>query len=92
MTFLIGSKHPVTEASKDFQVDTDKNLSYYTKLYVGSLKAEVKVAFDTMSTISLINSSNCQGCVEGSTGFEYQRSYTIRKVNDQKTEVKIGDQ
>jgi len=45
-----------------------------------------------MSTVSLIDSSNCQGCTEGSTGFEYQRSYTIRKVNDEKAEVKIGNE
>ena len=90
--FTIASAHPRTDASKDFKVDTDRSLSYFTKVYVGSLEAEIRVAFDTMSTVSLINSSNCQGCTEGATGFEYQRSYTIRKVNDEKAEVKIGDE
>ena len=46
-----------------------------------------------MSTVSMINSSNCQGCskVDGE-GFEYQKSYTIRKVNDAKATVKIENE
>jgi len=33
----LSSDHPVAQAAKDFKVDTDKSLSYFTKLYVGSL-------------------------------------------------------
>lgn len=44
---------------KDFKIENDRSMNYYTKLYVGSAQNEVRVAFDTQATLSLINSSNC---------------------------------
>lgn len=61
-------------------------------MYVGSNKQELKVAFDTMVPLSLINSMNCQGCYNDSEegiGFEYQKSYTVRKITDEKISFKI---
>ena len=77
---------------KDFKIENDRSMNYYTKLYVGSAQNEVRIAFDTQATISLINSSNCQGCKRKNGGFEYQRSYTIRKINDAQSTVKINDE
>ena len=62
-------------------------MNYYASMFVGSNKQEIKVAFDTMTPLSLINSANCQGCSTSSDGYEYQRSYTIRKISDEKVEL-----
>jgi len=32
---------------KDFNIENDRSMNYYTKLYVGSAQNEVRVAFDT---------------------------------------------
>lgn len=49
-------------------------MQYYTKMFIGSEKQEIKVAFDTMTPISLVNSYNCEGCNtdnEEGKGFKY---------------------
>lgn len=35
------------EGVKDFKMENDRSMNYYTKLYVGSAQNEVRVAFDT---------------------------------------------
>lgn len=64
-------------------------MSYFTTLHVGSQQEEVNLAFDTASPISIINTENCAGCDPNMDGFEYQRSHTIRKINDKTINVKI---
>lgn len=71
-------------------------MNYYTKMYIGSDKQEIKLAFDTMMPISLINSMNCEGCHydedERTKGFEYQKSYSIRKISDEKIQFEVEDE
>ena len=64
-------------------------MSYFTTIYIGSQKEEVNLAFDTNSPISVINTANCDGCDPSMTGFEYQRSHTIKKISDDKIDIKI---
>jgi hypothetical protein len=67
-----------------FNIQDDQRSMYYTTMYLGSEKQPIKVAFDTMLTLSMINSFNCLGCKmdRSGKGFEYQKSYSIRKVSD----------
>lgn len=63
-------------------------------MYIGSDKQEIKVAFDTMTPISLVNSWNCLGCNvdnEEGKGFRYQKSVSVRKISDQKVEFAVED-
>jgi len=46
------------------------------------------MGFDTMTPLSVMNSANCEGCLDVD-GFTYQRSYTIRKVSDEKLKFNI---
>jgi hypothetical protein len=64
-------------------------MSYYTRMFIGSNKQEIKVAFDTMTPISLINSQNCEGCNDQTEGFEYQNSYSIRRITDEKITFQV---
>jgi hypothetical protein len=52
----------------------------------------VNLAFDTASPISIVNTDNCAGCDPSMDGFEYQRSHTIRKINDKKVDIIIEDE
>jgi len=57
---------PMTDDSDhgkvDFTILNSHRMSYYTTMFIGSNKQEIKVAFDTMTPMSLLNSANCQGC------------------------------
>lgn len=67
-------------------------MQYYTKMYIGSDKQEIKVAFDTMTPVSMVNSWNCLGCNddnEEGKGFQYQKSTSIRKISTQKVSFDI---
>lgn len=80
------------EGKIEAKIEDNNRMQYYTKMYIGSKKQEIKVAFDTMTPISLINSFNCAGCNtdnEEGRGFYYQRSTTIRKISDQKVNFQI---
>ena len=45
-----------------------------------------------MSTISVINSANCEGCDQHMFGFRYQKSETIRKIQTNQLNYQIeGD-
>jgi hypothetical protein len=73
----------------------NNRMQYYTKMFIGSEQQEIKVAFDTMTPISLIDSFNCEGCNtdnEEGKGFYYQKSYSIRKISDQKVNFHIEGQ
>jgi len=67
----------------DFAINDINRMTYYTTMYVGSNQQEMRIGFDSMTPVSLINSANCEGCQTG-VGFEYPRSYTIRKITDEK--------
>lgn len=61
----------------NFSIRDHNRMQYYTKMYIGSDKQEIKVSFDTMTPISLVNSWNCLGCNvdnEEGKGFKYQKS------------------
>lgn len=62
---------------------------YYTKIYLGSKLQELKVAFSTLSTISVINSKDCTGAIEN-TGFDFVNSFSIHKVTTQHLKYLIG--
>lgn len=55
----------------DFLMTDLNSKTYYTTIILGSHKQEVKVAFDTMTPMSIINSQNCQECDDTGRGFEY---------------------
>jgi len=75
-----------------FDVIDRNSFDYYTTMYVGSAREEVKLAIDTVSLASVIAAQNCQGCQRngGNTGFKYQDSNTVRKVASQKVEYELA--
>jgi len=46
-----------------FNIKDINRMAYYTTLYVGSDQQEIRVGFDTMSPLSLINTASCEGCI-----------------------------
>ena len=81
----------MNDGTLNFKIRDDQRSVFYTTVYVGSEKQPIKLAFDTMVTLSMINSFNCLGCRQTSLGkgYEYQKSYSIRKVSDQKIKFPI---
>mmetsp|Transcript_4168 Transcript_4168/g.7065 ORF Transcript_4168/g.7065 Transcript_4168/m.7065 type:complete len:194 (-) Transcript_4168:1436-2017(-) len=67
----LGKKFKDRGNIQDLALKNYDALNYYTQIFVGSQQEEVKVAFDTMSTVSLINSANCDGCDPKMYGFKY---------------------
>jgi hypothetical protein len=46
--------------------------NYFTSFLVGSNNEEVKLGFDMMKSLSVINAQNCFGCNhKANIGFEY---------------------
>lgn len=49
----------------------------------------VNVAFSTVSTLSVINTQECDGCKSFGAGYDYQASSTVKKVVDRKMQYAI---
>lgn len=79
-------KKPIrNEGVIDLGITDGNRMQYYTKLYVGSKRQELKFAFSTVNPLTLLNSDTCQGCntdSDGVKGFKYDASETVRKVSD----------
>jgi hypothetical protein len=67
----------------------EHGMYYSTNVYLGSEKQELTVAFSTSSTISVINSKDCTGCAQP-TGFDFMKSFSIRKVVDKHLRYLVG--
>jgi len=74
---------------KDLSLRDTNGMYYYTSLYMGTDKQKLNVAFSTASTITVINSKNCQGC-QSHTGFDFSNSFSIHKVLDKHVKYEIG--
>ena len=92
----IATTHPIGPEKQNghlsFDIRDHNRMQYYTKMYIGSDQQEIKVAFDTMTPISMVNSWNCLGCNddnEEGKGFQYQKSTSIRKISTQKVSFEI---
>lgn len=83
-------KPVIPEKKQETTVDLvgDHGMYYYTKMYLGSKMQELKVAFSTASTVSVINSNDCDGCK--TSGFDYLSSFSIHKVLAKHIQYLIG--
>ena len=73
----------------NFALDEEHGMYYSTNVYVGSEKQELRVAFSTSSTISVINAKDCTGCARN-TGFDFMSSFSIHKIVDKHLRYLIG--
>ena len=64
-------------------------MNFKGKVYLGSEKQPIDVAFSTVSTLSVINSQECDGCKTYGSGYDYQASSSIKKVVDRKMHYTI---
>ena len=53
---------PVKNNNLNMNIDDYNSMSYFTEFNMGSEKHGVRLAFDTASPVSIINSQNCEGC------------------------------
>lgn len=84
LTFRVDDGGDDSEKTYKFSIEDESRMTYYTKMYIGSNKQEVRMAFDTMTPISLVNAQNCVGCNDMTEGYEYQNSNSIRRITDEK--------
>lgn len=61
---------------------------YYANIYLGSKLQQLKVAFSTAATTSVINAKDCQGCT--TAGFDFVQSFSIHKVLAKHISYHIG--
>lgn len=73
---------------EELELQDNHGMYYYSNIYLGSKQQQLKVAFSTLSTSSVINAKDCVGCE--SEGYDFMKSLSIHKVLAKHISYHIG--